>query len=350
MIQKGQAHGTIQPMSILLVTHESSRNHRNPPGHPERVDRLDAVTTGVWDAGIELVERSAPRVDRELLQRVHSVEYIDEIEEFCAAGGGGLDPDTFAVRDSFSAAMHAAGAGPDTVDALVNGESDAGFVVVRPPGHHAERNHAMGFCLFNNIAVTAAYLRSRGERVAIIDWDVHHGNGTQDTFYRDPDVLYLSVHEFPFYPGTGWIEERGAGSGTGMTVNVPLPGGTSAESYLGAFGRVVRPVVEQFSPDWILVSNGYDAHRLDPIGGMSLESEHYGHLARWVASQVPASRVIAFLEGGYDLDALRTSSAATVQGLAHGFAQPSWPTVITGSADRVVDLAVDGLSPFWELR
>jgi len=233
-------------MSILLVTHESSRDHRNPAGHPEHVDRLDAVARGVWDADVPIVELVAPAVDRELLERVHARPYIGEMEAFCAAGGGGIDQDTYAVGGSFNAALHAAGAGPAAVDALAAGGAEAGFVVVRPPGHHAEHSRAMGFCLFNNVAVTAAYLRSRGQRVAIIDWDVHHGNGTQNTFYRDPDVLYVSVHEFPFYPGTGWIDEIGAGPGTGMTVNVPLPGGTPAVGYLNAFGRIVVPVVEQF--------------------------------------------------------------------------------------------------------
>jgi len=304
----------------------------------------------VWEADVPILELVAPAVDRDLLERVHARPYIGEMEAFCAAGGGGIDQDTYAVGGSFNAALHAAGAGPAAVDALGAGGAEAGFVVVRPPGHHAEHSRAMGFCLFNNVAVTAAYLRSRGQRVAIIDWDVHHGNGTQNTFYRDPDVLYVSVHEFPFYPGTGWIDEIGAGPGTGMTVNVPLPGGTPAVGYLNAFGRIVVPVVEQFSPDWILVSNGYDAHRLDPIGGMLLESEHYGWLSRWVVTQVPRARTIAFLEGGYDLDALRTSSAASVIGLSGIGQLPTWPDAVPGSASRVVELVVDGLSSTWKLH
>jgi acetoin utilization deacetylase AcuC-like enzyme len=341
--------GTIRAMPVLLVTHESSNEHVNPIGHPERVGRLDAVLAGVREASAPVIDLEAPRIDRSVLQVVHSREYIDQIEEFCAQGGGGLDPDTYAVPGSFRAALHAAGAGPAAVEALYARTADAAFVAVRPPGHHAERSSAMGFCLFNNVAITAAFLRSRGERIAIVDWDVHHGNGTQNTFYHDPDVLYLSIHEFPFYPGSGWVDERGAGPGEGTTINVPLPGGTSPESYLGAFGRVIAPVIEQYAPDWILVSNGYDAHRLDPLGGLRLESEHYGWLAGWLVGQVPASRVIAFLEGGYDFDALRTASATTVDGLAGQMKSIAWPTDIVGSAKRVVDLVVEAQSGYWEL-
>lgn len=337
-------------MSILLVTHESSHEHVNPAGHPERVQRLDAVVAGVRAASSPVVDLEAPAVDRSVLELVHSPDYVRKIDDLCSSGGGAIDQDTYVVPGSFRAAVHAAGAGPCAVEALDAGRSSASFVAVRPPGHHAERSRAMGFCLFNNVAITAAYLARRGDRVAIVDWDVHHGNGTQEAFYRDPNVLYVSIHEFPFYPGTGWIDENGFERGLGTTVNVPLPGGTSANAYLAAFHRIVVPVVEQFSPDWILISNGYDAHRLDPLGGMMLESEHYGWLSKWVASQVPASRVIAFLEGGYDLDALKASSTATVEGLTGGIAAFEWPTELTGSAGRMVDLSIESLSRYWELR
>ncbi|GMQ93375.1 MAG: histone deacetylase family protein [Acidimicrobiia bacterium] len=337
-------------MSVLLVTHDSSWEHVTPPSHPERVDRLGAVLDGVRSSSVDVIDLDAPAVDHALLELVHARSYIDQIEQFCASGGGAIDEDTFVVPASFNAALHAAGAGPAAVDVLGRGDADSAFVVVRPPGHHAERSGAMGFCLFNNVAVTAAYLRNKGERVAIIDWDVHHGNGTQSTFFRDPDVLYVSVHEFPFYPGTGWIEELGDGPGIGTTINIPLPGATSAVSYLAAFGRIVVPVVEQFDPDWILVSNGYDAHRLDPLGGLMLESEHYGLMAGWAASQVPNARVIAILEGGYDFAAIRESSAATIEGLVGLVGDPSWPTEMAASGGRVTDLVVEALSPYWELR
>ncbi|MEN8039910.1 MAG: histone deacetylase [Actinomycetota bacterium] len=337
-------------MSVVLVTHGSSFEHEEPAGHPERADRLVPVMRGARSAGVPIVEAEAPAVDRGLLSVVHANRYVDHIEGFCQQGGGSLDPDTYAVPGSFAAALHAAGAGPRAVDAITRGEAQSAFIAVRPPGHHAERSQAMGFCLFNNIAVTAAYLRRRGERVAIVDWDVHHGNGTQSTFYRDPDVLYASLHQFPFYPGTGWVDERGDGPGRGMTVNVALPAGVSAESYLAAFARVVLPVVEQFGPDWILVSNGYDAHQLDPIGGFQLESEHYGWMADAVARLAPDRRVVALLEGGYSMRALEEASAWTVRGLGGEVEDVAWPDKMTGSAEKMVDLAVGSVSKFWELH
>ncbi len=336
------------PMSLLLLTHELSLQHRTPPGHPERVDRVVATVEGLRSLDAPIVDVEAPKVDRTLLEMVHDAAYIDSIRAFCVAGGGALDADTYAVPASWDAALHAAGAGPAAVDGLRRNVADTAFVAVRPPGHHAERHQAMGFCLFNNIAVTAAYLRSAGERVAVVDWDVHHGNGTQHSFYSDPDILYLSLHEFPFYPGTGWVTETGSGVGRGTTVNVALPTGTSNESYLAAFARVAQPVLEQFDPDWILISAGYDAHRKDPLGGLRLEDESYGAMAAALASVVPSSQVIAFLEGGYDLSALANGSLATAEGLLGGGAKVP-DGEVTGSAVRVVDLAVEALADHWEV-
>lgn len=337
-------------MPVLLVTHHSSLHHVTPEGHPERAGRVVAVLEGARSSTVPVVEMEAPKAPREILEMVHTREHIEYIDAFCSDGGGALDADTYAVPASYLAALHAAGAGPAVVDTLEAGGADAAFVVLRPPGHHAERGRAMGFCLFNNVAVTAAYLRNRGERVAVVDWDVHHGNGTQSIFYRDSDVLYVSVHEFPFYPGTGWMDEQGEGPGVGATVNVPLPGGTGAEVYLEAFARIVIPVLEQFAPDWILVSNGYDAHRLDPLGGLLLESEHYGWMARAVAEQVSNGRVIAVLEGGYDAGALAESATATLDGLGGIVGDVVWPGGAVGSAGRVIDLAVEELGRHWNLR
>jgi acetoin utilization deacetylase AcuC-like enzyme len=207
----------------------------------------------------------------------------------------------------------------------------------------------MGFCFFNNVAVAAAYLRGMGERVAIVDWDVHHGNGTQRTFYRDPDVLYVSLHEFPFYPGTGWVTETGAGPGEGSTINVALPNGTTAASYLAAFRRIVLPVLRQFSPGWLLISAGYDAHLHDPLGGLRLETADYAALAAELTTIVPPERTVAFLEGGYDLDAIADSAAATVRGTLGVADTATLPEEVTGSAARTVELTADALAPFWEV-
>ena len=337
-------------MSLALVTHELSLAHRTPLGHPERVDRVIAVVDGIRGSQAEILDVVAPPVDRSLLELVHDADYIDDIHGFCVAGGGSLDPDTHAVPATWDAAIHAAGAGPRAIDTLLGQRADTAFVAVRPPGHHAERHQAMGFCFFNNIAVAAAYLRGFGERIAIVDWDVHHGNGTQHTFYGDPDVLYMSMHEFPFYPGTGWITETGSGIGDGMTVNVALPSGTSSDSYLAAFGRIVIPVLEAFAPDWLLISAGYDAHVDDPLGGLSVSTEAYASMAAHLTTVVPANRTVSFLEGGYDLEAIAAAAGATVEGALGLRTIEPLPDRVEGSAARLVDLAVESLAAHWEVR
>jgi acetoin utilization deacetylase AcuC-like enzyme len=338
-----------QAMTVHLLTNEHSLKHEGPPGHPERWQRVAAVTDAIRNSTHDVVEIEAPEVDVALLETIHSRSYIDEIRVFCAAGGGALDPDTFAVPASWQAAIHAAGAGPAAVDALRNGEGTA-FVAVRPPGHHAERRQAMGFCLFNNVAITASYLKHMRERVAIVDWDVHHGNGTQHSFYQDPDVLYISLHEFPLYPGTGWVDDLGGGRGRGTTVNIPLPSGTIAASHLAAFDQLAMPTLRQFEPSWILVSSGYDAHRDDPLGGLSLESHHYGWMSKALGSVVSANRIISFLEGGYDLAALGSGAVATVDGIVGRVGEITWPDEIVGSAAGVTSMARKALAPHWILH
>ncbi len=336
-------------MAVHLITHGSSLAHRTPPGHPERPERVTAVVDAIRASLCDIDEFEAPEVDMELLETIHDQSYVEHIRAFCVAGGGELDPDTHVVPASWDAALHAAGAGPLAVDILRKGPGTA-FVAVRPPGHHAERDLAMGFCLFNNIAVTASYLLGMAERVAIVDWDVHHGNGTQHSFYSNQDLLYVSLHQFPFYPGTGWVSEVGEGRARGLTVNVPLPAGTTASSYLAAFDRLAIPVVKEFQPDWILVSSGYDAHVHDPLGGLSLESAHYGWMAHALASIVPGNRIVAFLEGGYDLEVLGEAAVSTIEGLTGRIEDPVWPTEVTGSAKRVVDLAAEAIGRHWKIR
>jgi acetoin utilization deacetylase AcuC-like enzyme len=251
------------------------------------------------------------------LTRVHSASYLRQLEEFCHAGAGSLDPDTFARPDSWDAALLSAGAGLQAVEVLRRRGTGVAFVATRPPGHHALAERAMGFCLLNNVAVSAAALVADGERVLIVDWDVHHGNGTQDLFWDDPSVLYVSTHQSPFYPGTGGADEVGGEGARGLTLNVPLPAGTTGDVVRRALDEVAAPVIDEFSPTWVLVSAGFDAHRADPLAELALSSADFADLARTVAGFAPApGRLVLFLEGGYDLGALRSSVAATLGALS----------------------------------
>ncbi|MFQ5554682.1 MAG: histone deacetylase family protein [Acidimicrobiia bacterium] len=308
-------------MRVALLSHPSALDHDTGRGHPERPDRIGAVQAGVRTSGLTVVEHEPEPVSRTALELAHDAAYIDEIAQFCREGGGHLDPDTVASPGSWEAALRAAGAGLTAIDLLRRDGADTAFVAMRPPGHHAMHARAMGFCLFNNIAVAVRSLRAEGERVAVIDWDVHHGNGTQDAFYEDGDVLYVSWHEFPAYPGTGGERETGAGSGEGTTVNFPWPWGTDGAPYRWTMERVVLPVIRRFGADWVFVSAGYDAHVADPLAGVRLTAADYEILASSLAGVAPPGRLVFFLEGGYDLGALRESVAATLRGVATSHAE-----------------------------
>lgn len=328
-------------MPVLLVTHPRFLDHDTGLGHPERPARLRAVSAGIERSGVgDAIVPAAPRpAARAELELLHPAAYLDALERFCAGGGGRLDPDTETVPESWEAAVLAAGAGPDAVERLDRGEADAAFLAVRPPGHHATPNRAMGFCLLNNVAVTAAVLADRGERVAIVDWDAHHGNGTQDAFWTDPRVLYVSLHEYPLFPYTGRLHERGAGAGAGTTLNVPLPSAATGDVALAALDGVVAPAIEAFRPTWLLVSAGFDGHRHDPLTGLAFSSGDYADLTARCLAFAPAGRRILFLEGGYDLDALADSSGACVAALVGQEHRPE-PATSGGPGRDVVDAAV----------
>jgi acetoin utilization deacetylase AcuC-like enzyme len=287
--------------------------------HPEQHQRLRAVTNGIALAGVgELVRTIDPvAATIEDLQRVHTAGYLRSLERFVAAGGRNLDPDTFTSGGSWCTALLAAGSGLAAIEELRAGDGRAAFVAVRPPGHHATTNRAMGFCLINNVAIGAAALVAHGERVAIIDWDVHHGNGTEQIFWDDPNVLYVSTHEWPAYPGTGRARDVGGASAVGTTVNVPLPPGSGGDAMRAAFDEIIGPALDGFSPTWVLISAGYDAHRDDPLADLRWTAGDYADLTHRVLAVAPrAGRVVAYLEGGYDLDALARSSGATIAAMA----------------------------------
>jgi acetoin utilization deacetylase AcuC-like enzyme len=324
-------------MPVLVETHERYLDHDTGAGHPERPARLRAVLAGIEAsrAGDAVVWASPRPATRDELARVHPPAYLDALERFCAEGGGHLDADTHAGPSSWDAAVLAAGAGLDAVERLDHGEADAAFLAVRPPGHHATPERPMGFCLLNNVAVTAAALADRGERVVVLDWDAHHGNGTQDAFYADGRVLYVSMHQFPLYPGTGRLDETGSGAGAGATINFPFPPRTGGDAYLAAVDEVVAPAAEAHGATWWLVSAGFDAHRADPLTGLGLAAGDFADLTARVVALAGRGRVVAFLEGGYDLDALATSTAACVAGLAGVDHRPEASTTVGLGRDVV---------------
>ena len=301
---------------MLRIAGPSGANaHDGGASHPEQQGRIFSVMDGVRDLNLEdgINYVDPPEADLEALTRVHSTKYLDELESFCRQGGGDIDPDTYARSDSFAAARRAAGAGLASIRALeLQGEGVA-FIPARPPGHHAEADRGMGFCLLNNVAVSAAALAARGQRVLIVDWDVHHGNGTQSIFWDDPRVLYVSTHQWPLFPGTGSAQEVGGPNAAGLTVNIPLPRGATGDMVQCALEEVAHPVIDRFAPDWILVSCGFDAHRADPLGELALSTGDFAQLARLVSSFASRpGRLALFLEGGYSAQALRSSTTAVL--------------------------------------
>jgi acetoin utilization deacetylase AcuC-like enzyme len=342
-------------MSLVLIHSERFAEHQTPPGHPERPERaevMDALANRWRDRGMAIV---APRAaTREQLARVHDTDYIRRIGE-TAGRAKALDPDTYTSPESHEIALLAAGAVVDGVERVIGGPHRAAVALVRPPGHHAERDRAMGFCLFNNIAVAAAHARAQGlGKVAIVDYDVHHGNGTQHIFEADPHVLYISTHQFPYYPGTGAADEVGRGAGLGFTVNVPLEAGAVDEDYRTVFAGVVLPVLSQFEPDLLLVSAGFDAHERDPLGGMRLTTPCFAAMTlelMAVAEKCCRGRIVAAVEGGYDLQAFAASLDGTIEALNGPVSPAAWPSSDIASARGRDAVAATrrSLARFWSL-
>ena len=310
---------------------------------------MKAVLRGLDEVDITTHHVSSPKIERSELALVHDPNYIEMIETFCDLGGGALDMDTFASRESWEAALTSAGGVRVLLEELESRTDTLGFAVARPPGHHAMPDRAMGFCLFNNVAVAAAIVRSRGQRVAILDWDVHHGNGTQAMVKDDPGILYVSLHQDRFYPFDGSLSDIDDGDAKGTVVNVPLPAGTGSDVYRRAWEEIAIPVTRQFEPDWVFVSAGFDAHRDDILAELKLTSDDYGWMANALSTIHPPSSTIVALEGGYDLDALRSSSANAVRGFA---GESEWGTPGTSSvagADDAVSAAASVIGQHWAL-
>jgi acetoin utilization deacetylase AcuC-like enzyme len=340
---------------LTLFTSPRFADHLTPPGHVERVERfgvMQQVASEFRQEGGEVLE-PRPATDAELT-RVHDPEYVGLLRE-TAGRAVMLDPDTFTSPDSFDVARLAAGASISAVEhVLAKGDNARAFALVRPPGHHAERNRAMGFCLFNGIAVAAAHARAQGlKRVAIVDYDVHHGNGTQWSFYDDPSVLFLSSHQYPYYPGTGAANEIGTGAGTGYTVNLPLAAGATDADYAAVYGGVAWPVLRQFKPELILLSAGFDAYEDDPLGGMRLTVGGFERLTTdlvAVARETCGGRVIAVVEGGYDLAGLGDCLRAAIRALnGDDRAAPASGSQPAPRADATLAAVKPHLAPYWKL-
>jgi acetoin utilization deacetylase AcuC-like enzyme len=305
-----------------IATSEIFLKHDTGTHHPESIERITSIFTYLdTKEYIKKIKKFEPNeIQKELLFLNHTEKYIDQLISLKGKNGY-LDGDTPYSKNSISASLVSANAGIVLSDRIQSGELDNGFAIVRPPGHHAESDHAMGFCFINNIAVTARYLQKIGyKKICILDWDVHHGNGTENSFYKDSSVLFISMHQYPFYPGTGSDKDIGEDEGKGYNINIPMQRGSGNSDYIKQFDKVVLPSIDRFVPDFILLSAGFDAHLDDPLGGMNISTSGYENLSIKLmekAKDICNGRIISFLEGGYDLHALAESVEVHLSTLSH---------------------------------
>jgi len=309
---------TIMSRSAVVIDPEFLK-HEPGEFHPERPERLKALlelTNALHGGMVQILPPRQAKIAE--IEACHDSQYIDLVRSTSETNGYALDGDTVTCADSFGTAVLAVGGFLRLLETMAADELQNGFAMVRPPGHHALRDRAMGFCLFNTIAIGAEYLKNHygAKRILVMDWDVHHGNGTQDSFYGDPSVLYISTHQYPYYPGTGAMDEVGTGKGEGYTVNIPLPAGCGDDEYLGVFKQIVMPIAAKYEPEWVLVSAGFDPHRQDPLGGMLVTEEGFATMASLLlnlAQKFAGGKVAFLLEGGYNIKALKSSVAAVLQ-------------------------------------
>ncbi|MGD0676202.1 MAG: histone deacetylase [Polyangiaceae bacterium] len=335
-----------EPLRTLVVDDPRFDAHVAPGDHPERPERLAAARRALAATSVHAEPVATRSATDDELTRVHDVEFVHALARLRGKQGY-IDADTYVAPASVDAARLAAGSVVAMVDAMMDGPVVKGVALVRPPGHHARPSQAMGFCLLNNVAVAAAHARSRGlDRVAVVDWDVHHGNGTQEMFWRDPHVLYVSTHQSPLYPGTGDLDEVGEGDGEGYTVNVPLAAGGGDATYAAAFERIIVPVLEAFAPELVLVSAGFDASARDPLAQMLLTPSSFGWMARelgQIAHLTAQGRMALVLEGGYDLVALEAGLKSAVEGMVADRAED----LARAPNDESVERAATAARRFW---
>lgn len=337
---------------MLYFSHPASLEHdprAHMPGHPDTPERIVAIERALAERDwLGWERREAPPAGESELELVHTARHVEQVRDLCLAGGGAIDADTYVGEASYRAALHAAGGACAMTRALLGGEGRIGFSALRPSGHHAEPTRAMGFCLFDNVAIAAALaIRELGaERVFVLDWDVHHGNGTAEAFRHRADVLVLSIHEAGIFPGTGSASDFGSGEGAGYTVNLPVPGGSEEELWLSLVEHIAVPIATEFAPDLVLVSAGFDAHRADPLASCRLETESFAAIARHVrelAAGLDAPLGLV-LEGGYEPLALADSVVATMAALGgEGEAESAAPEAMLTSR------AAAGVARYWSL-